>query len=155
VPTPKAVLGRRGRRRPAKLPYAEEVYRYMRMLEKEKASPRVKVFPSARPKRRTRDDRGSPSLPKSLIAKMDENRAPAWQNWLIRRTINFDDVEADRLVNQSFPNLLHHGHDSLDRNGGRRQALMELAYRLTVDDSPYIKSIRDGMVTLITPVVES
>jgi hypothetical protein len=31
---------------------------------------------------------------------------------------------------------------------------MELAYRLAVDDSPYIKSIRDGMVTLITPVVE-
>jgi len=31
---------------------------------------------------------------------------------------------------------------------------MELAYRLAVDDSPYIKSIRDNMVTLITPVVE-
>jgi hypothetical protein len=32
---------------------------------------------------------------------------------------------------------------------------MELAYRLAVDESPYIKSIRDGMVTLITPVVRS
>src|SRR5213594_4406934 len=31
---------------------------------------------------------------------------------------------------------------------------MELAYRLAVDESPYIKAIRDGMVTLITPVVE-
>ena len=41
VPTPKAVLGDVAGA-PGKLPYAEEVYRYMRMLEK--ASPRVKVF---------------------------------------------------------------------------------------------------------------
>src|SRR6267378_2690825 len=41
VPTPKAVLGDVAGA-PGKLPYAEEVYRYMRLLEK--ASPRVKVF---------------------------------------------------------------------------------------------------------------
>ena len=31
---------------------------------------------------------------------------------------------------------------------------MELAYRLAVDDSPYIKYIRSHMIVLITPVVE-
>ena len=31
---------------------------------------------------------------------------------------------------------------------------MELAYRLAVDDHAYIKSIRDNLVTLITPVIE-
>ena len=31
---------------------------------------------------------------------------------------------------------------------------MELAYRLAVDESAYIKSIRDNVITLITPVVE-
>src|SRR5260221_7017490 len=41
VPTPKAVLGDVAGA-PGKLPYAEEVYRYMRLLEK--ASPRVKVY---------------------------------------------------------------------------------------------------------------
>src|SRR6202521_1024016 len=41
VPTPKAVLGDAAGA-PGKLPYAEDVYRYMRLLEK--ASPRVKVF---------------------------------------------------------------------------------------------------------------
>src|SRR5438045_5649265 len=41
VPTPTAVLGDIAGA-PGKLPYAEEVYQYMRMLEK--ASPRVKVF---------------------------------------------------------------------------------------------------------------
>ncbi len=41
VPTPKSVLGDIAGA-PGKLPYAEEVHRYMRMLEK--ASPRVKVY---------------------------------------------------------------------------------------------------------------
>jgi hypothetical protein len=31
---------------------------------------------------------------------------------------------------------------------------MELAYRLAVDESPYVKEIREGVITLITPVVE-
>ena len=31
---------------------------------------------------------------------------------------------------------------------------MELAYRLAVDDSAYIRSIRDHVITLITPIVE-
>jgi hypothetical protein len=37
---------------------------------------------------------------------------------------------------------------------GAPTALMELAYRLAVDDSPYIRNIREHVVTLITPVVE-
>ncbi len=37
---------------------------------------------------------------------------------------------------------------------GAPTALMEMAYRLAVDESPYIKEIRDGVITLITPVVE-
>ena len=36
----------------------------------------------------------------------------------------------------------------------RPTALMELAYRLAVDESPYVRYIRDHVVTLITPVVE-
>jgi hypothetical protein len=31
---------------------------------------------------------------------------------------------------------------------------MELAYRLAVDESPYIRNIRDHLITLITPIVE-
>ena len=37
---------------------------------------------------------------------------------------------------------------------GAPTALMELAYRLAVDESPYIQEIRDGVITLITPMVE-
>ncbi len=32
---------------------------------------------------------------------------------------------------------------------------MEMAYRLAVDDSPYIRNIREHIITLITPVVET
>jgi hypothetical protein len=31
---------------------------------------------------------------------------------------------------------------------------MELAYRIAVDDAPYVKNIRDHVITLITPIVE-
>src|SRR5947207_596575 len=41
VPTPQSVIGDVAGA-PGKLPYAEDVYKYMRLLEK--ASPRVKVF---------------------------------------------------------------------------------------------------------------
>ena len=36
---------------------------------------------------------------------------------------------------------------------GSPTALMELAYRLAVDESPYVKNIRDHVITVITPVV--
>ncbi len=37
---------------------------------------------------------------------------------------------------------------------GAPTALMELAYRLAVDDAPYIRNIRSHVITLITPIVE-
>ncbi len=37
---------------------------------------------------------------------------------------------------------------------GSPTALMELVYRLAVDESPYIQKIRSRIVTLITPIVE-
>ena len=37
---------------------------------------------------------------------------------------------------------------------GAPSALMELAYRVAVDDAPYIRNIRENIITLITPIVE-
>src|SRR2546422_1841041 len=148
VPTPKTVLGDVAGA-PGKLPYAEDVYRYMRMLEK--ASPRVKVF-SIGTTEEGREMIAVAIASESLLAKLDENRARLTK-LADPRTINLDDAEADRLVDQSFPIYYITGTIHSPETGAPT-ALMELAYRLTVDDSPYIKSIRDGMVTLITPVVE-
>jgi zinc carboxypeptidase len=148
VPTPKAVLGDVAGA-PGKLPYAEEVYRYMRMLEK--ASPRVKVF-SIGTTEEGREMIAVAIASESLLARLEENRARLTKLG-DPRTINFDEAEADRLVAQSFPIYYITGTIHSPETGAPT-ALMELAYRLTVDDSPYIKSIRDNMVTLITPVVE-
>ena len=148
VPTPKAVLGDVAGA-PGKLPYAEEVYRYMRMLEK--ASPRVKVF-SIGTTEEGREMIAVAIASESLLAKLDENRARL-NKLADPRTINFDEAEADRLVDQSFPIYYITGTIHSPETGSPT-ALMELAYRLAVDESPYVKSIRDGMVTLITPVVE-
>ena len=148
VPTPKAVLGDVAGA-PGKLPYAEDVYRYMRMLEK--ASPRVKVF-SIGTTEEGREMIAVAIASESLLARMEENRARLTKLG-DPRMINFDEAEANRLVAQSFPIYYITGTIHSVETGAPT-ALMELAYRLAVDESPYIKSIRDNMVTLITPVVE-
>ena len=72
VPTPKAVLGDIAGA-PGKLPYAEEVYQYMRLLEK--AAPgRVKVVSIGR----TEEGREMIAVAvasEALIARMDANKA--------------------------------------------------------------------------------
>jgi len=148
IPTPKAVLGDVAGA-PNKLPYAEDVYKYMRMLEK--ASPRVKVF-SIGTTEEGREQIAVAIASENLLAKMEENRARLTK-LADPRLINMNDAEADKLVEQTFPIYYITGTIHSPETGAPT-ALMELAYRLVVDDSPYIKSIRDNMVTLITPVVE-
>ena len=148
VPTPQAVIGDIAGA-PGKLPYAEDVYKYMRMLEK--ATPRVKVF-SIGTTEEGREMIAVAVASEALLARLDENKARL-AKLADPRTINLDDAEADKLVEQTFPIYYITGTIHSPETGAPT-ALMELAYRLAVDDSPYIKSIRDNMVTLITPVVE-
>ncbi len=148
VPNPKAVLGDVAGA-PGKLPYAEEVYRYMRMLER--ASPRVKVY-SIGTTEEGREMIAVAVASERLLGKLDENRARLEQ-LADPRKIRMEDAEADKLVATSFPIYYITGTIHSPETGSPT-ALMELAYRLVVDDSPYVKAIRDNMVTLITPVVE-
>jgi hypothetical protein len=148
VPTPQSVLGDVAGS-PGKLPYSVDIYKYFRLLEK--ASPRVKVF-SIGLTEEGREMIAVAVASEDLLAKLEENRARL-NKLADPRTINLNDAEADRLVDQSFPIYYITGTIHSTETGAPT-ALMELAYRLAVDDSPYIKSIRDNMVTLITPVVE-
>src|SRR6266404_6136782 len=148
VPTPEAVLGDVAGA-PGILPYAEDVYKYMRMLEK--ASARVKVFSIGT----TEEGREMIAVAVSSeenLKRLDENRARL-AKLADPRSIKLDDAEADRLVAQSTPVYYITGTIHSPETGAPT-ALMELAYRLAVDESPYIREIRDGIVTLITPVVE-
>jgi hypothetical protein len=148
VPTPKAVLGDIAGAR-NNLPYSKEVYTYMRMLAK--ATPRVKVV-SIGTTEEGREMIAVAVASDSLMANLDRNKANL-ARLADPRTINMDDAEAERLVAQTTPVYYITGTIHSPESGAPT-ALMELVYRLAVDESPYIKNIRDHLITLITPVVE-
>jgi len=148
VPTPEAVLGDVAGA-PGILPYAEDVYKYMQMLEK--ASPRVKVFSIGT----TEEGREMIAVAVSSeenLKRLEDNRAKL-AKLADPRTLQLNDAEADKIVTQAVPVYYITGTIHSPETGAPT-ALMELAYRLAVDESPYVKEIRDGIVTLITPVVE-
>jgi len=148
VPTPKAVLGDVAGA-PGKLPYAEEVYQYMRMLEK--ASPRVKVYSIGK----TEEGREMIAVAiasDAIMARLQENGARL-AKLADPRTINMDDAQAEKLVDGATPVYYITGTIHSPETGAPT-ALMELAYRLAVDEHEYIRSIRNNLITLITPVIE-
>jgi len=148
VPTPEAVLGDVAGA-PGILPYAEDVYRYMRMLEK--ASPRVKVF-SIGTTEEGREMIAVAVSSESNLKRLEENRALLGK-LADPRTLELNDAAADKIVAEAVPVYYITGTIHSPETGAPT-ALMELAYRLAVDESPYVREIREGVVTLITPVVE-
>src|SRR3954470_4875781 len=148
VPTPKAVLGDIAGA-PTKLPDSKEVYAYMRLLAK--ATPRVRVYSIGR----TEEGREMVAVAvasEELMAKLDANKA-LLAKLADPRTIGMNDEEARRIAAEAAPVYYITGtiHST---ESGAPTALMELAYRLAVDESPYIRNIRDHLITLITPIVE-
>src|SRR5262245_11002992 len=98
VPTPEAVLGDVAGA-PGILPYAEDVYKYMRMLEK--ASARVKVF-SIGTTEEGREMIAVALSSESNLKKMEENRA-LLAKLADPRFLQLNDGEADRIVAQAIP----------------------------------------------------
>jgi hypothetical protein len=148
VPTPEKVLGDVSGA-PNMLPYAEDVYKYFRMLAA--ASPRVRVITIGH----TEEGREMIAVAiadERLLAQQQANDARLAQ-LADPRTIHMDDIVAAKLVDQSWPVYYITGTIHSPETGAPT-ALMELAYRLAVDDAPYIQYIRTHMITLITPVVE-
>src|SRR5262249_51008687 len=148
VPTPKATLGDIAGA-PGKLPYSKEVYEYLRLLEK--STPRVKVYKIGE----TEEGREMIAVAvasEQLMAKLDANKADL-AKLADPRTINMDDSVADEIAKRAAPVYYITGtiHST---EAGAPTALMELAYRIAVDDSPYVRNIRDHVITLITPIVE-
>src|SRR5271154_1961438 len=148
VPTPEAVLGDVAGA-PGILPYAEEVYKYMRLLEK--ATPRVKVFSIGS----TEEGREMIAVAVSSEANLKnlEQNHQRLATLADPRTIQLHDAEADKLVAESVPVYYITGTIHSPATGAP-PALMELGSRLAVDESPYVREIREGVITLITPVVE-
>ncbi len=148
VPTPEKVLGDVSGA-PDMLPYAEDVYKYFRMLEA--ASPRVKVF-SIGHTEEGREMIAAAIADPELLAGAKQNDARLAQ-LADPRTIGMDDAKARDLIDKSYPVYYITGTIHSPETGAPT-ALMEMAYRLAVDDAPYIRYIRSHMIVLITPVVE-
>ncbi len=148
VPTPAAVLGDIAGAQ-GKLPYSKEVHDYMRLLEK--SSPRVRVY-SIGTTEEGREMLAVAVASESLLAKLDQNRADLAQ-LADPRTIQMNDAVADEIAKRAAPIYYITGAIHASESGAPT-ALMELAYRLAVDESLYIRNIREHIITLITPVVE-
>jgi hypothetical protein len=148
VPTPKAVLGDIAGA-PGKLPYSKEVYEYMRQLAK--ASPRVRVFTIGQTEE-GREMMAVAVASEALMAKLDANKADL-AKLADPRTIQMNDALADEIARRAAPVYYITGtiHST---EAGAPTALMELAYRLAVDESGYVRNIREHVITLITPIVE-
>ena len=148
VPTPSKVLGDVSGA-PDMLPYAEDVYKYFRLLEA--SSPRVKVFTIGHSEEGREMIAAAIADPELLAgAKANDARLAKLAD---PRTIGLNDDTARQLIDKSYPVYYITGTIHSPETGAPT-ALMEMAYRLAVDDAPYIKFIRSHMIVLITPVVE-
>src|SRR5271170_2907277 len=146
VPTPAKVLGY-PIGTPNKLTYTKDIYRYMRALEK--ASPRVKVFTIGM------SEEGRETL---LVAVSDEANLKKLDHYKELNARLADprkttDAESKQIIAEDIPIYWASGSIHSPETGSP-EMLMELAYRLAVEDSPLIQNIRKNMIVLITPCLE-
>jgi hypothetical protein len=147
VPSPLAVLGyvpgTVGR-----LSHVADINKYFRALAA--ASPRVKVFTAGT------SDEGREMLVVAIsdeqtIAALDDYRAKAAR---LADTRGLAPDDRARLIREAKPIYWLTGSIHSPETGSP-EMLMELAYRLAVDESPHVQAIRRGVITLITPVLET
>src|SRR5580698_7861605 len=146
VPTPEKVLGYIVGA-PNKLTYTKDIYRYMRELEK--ASKRVKVFTIGRSEE-GREIMLVAVSDEANIAKLDHFKYLTARLADPRKTTQ---AEAAQITSEALPFYWASGSIHSTETGSP-EMLMELAYRLAVEESPYIQNIRKNTIVLITSTTE-
>ncbi|HUF50888.1 MAG TPA: M14 family zinc carboxypeptidase [Longimicrobiales bacterium] len=146
VPSPLTVLGHIAGA-PNVLSYPEQVNDYMRAVAA--ASPRVKVF-SMGLSEEGREMILVAVADEQTIANLDEYRARLGALADPRRT---PPEQAERLIPQTKPIYWATGAIHSPETGSP-EMLMELVYRLAVEESDHIRAIRDNIIVFITPIVE-
>jgi hypothetical protein len=146
VPSPREVLGYHVGA-PKKLTYYADIVSYYRTLASK--SPRVRVQSIGK------TDEGRDYVvvyvaSDSTIAALEEHRR--YLNQLADpRTIT--DTQAREIIARAKP--VYHVTGGLHSSEtGPSEMLMELAYRLAVEDSPLVRAIRDNLIVTITPVAD-
>jgi hypothetical protein len=146
VPTPLKFFGRIVGT-PGELTYAKDIHRYYDALAH--ASPRARFWKIGT----TEEGRDIVALAiadEATIASLDRYKDMLGSLTDPRKT---PEDQAQRLLQTAKPiYYITSGMHSTETGGP--EMLIELAYRLIVEETPFIKGIRDNVITLITPVIE-
>jgi hypothetical protein len=146
IPTPAKILGY-AIGTPGKLTYTKDIYRYYQALAA--ASPRVKMWTVGK----SEEGRDFVLIAISNEANMQQIENLRQITAKLADPRHISDAEAQKLIETGKPFYWASGSIHSPETGSP-EMLMELAYRLAVDESPRIQKIRKNTVVLITPVLE-
>ncbi len=146
VPTPEKILGY-AIGAPNKLTYTKDINRYYRALAA--ATPRVKVWKVGT------SEEGRDFL---MVAVSDDSNMAQIEHFKeitakLADPRKISESEAQQLIKDGKPIYWASGAIHSPESGSP-EMLMELAYRLAVEDTPFIQNIRKNSIVLITPVLE-
>ncbi|HEX8069413.1 MAG TPA: M14 family zinc carboxypeptidase [Pyrinomonadaceae bacterium] len=147
VPSPEKVLGYVVGT-PNKLTYTKDLYRYFRALAS--ASPRVRVFVAPEKSEEGREQLLVAVSDEANLQKLDRYKEITARLADPRKTT---DAEAQQLIGEGKAFYWASGSIHSTETGSP-EMLMELAYRLAVEDSPFYDAIRRNTIVLITPALE-
>ena len=146
IPSPKDVLGHHAGA-PRELTYYADLLRYYRALAA--ASPRVSIMSAGR----TDENR---EMVVVAIADQDTIRnLEQYRGYLsqLADPRGLSESEAGRVIALAKP-IYHFMAGLHSGETGPPEMLMELAYRLAVEDGPLFDQIRDNVIVTLTPVAE-
>jgi hypothetical protein len=133
---------------PGKLLHVADMHNYLAAIAK--ASPRRAKYWSIGKTEEGRDMVILAIGNEDAIANLERYRTQLGELTDPRKTT---EARARQLINTTKPIYwLTSGMHSTESGGP--QMLMELAYRLVVEETPFIQNIRNNVITLITPVIE-
>lgn len=146
VPTPLKFLGRIPGT-PGELTYAKDIYRYYEALAK--ASPRARLW------RIGQTEEGRDQV---ILAIADEKTIKSLDRYKDMLAALGDprkttQEQAEKIIQTGKPIYWVNSGIHSPETGGP-EMLIELAYRLIVEETPFIQAIRNNMITFITPVIE-
>ncbi|HET9477850.1 MAG TPA: M14 family zinc carboxypeptidase [Pyrinomonadaceae bacterium] len=147
VPSPEKVLGY-AIGTPNKLTYTKDLYRYYRELAK--ASPRVRVFIAPEKSEEGREQMLVLVSDEANLQRLDRYKEITAKLGDPRK---ITETEAHTLIAEGKPFYWASGSIHSPETGSP-EMLMEMAYRLAVEDSPFIEDIRKNMIVMITPALE-
>src|SRR3989440_11311063 len=147
VPSPDKVIGYEVGA-PGHLTYSKDLYRYYHELEK--ATPRVRVFTAPEKSEEGKEQLLIAVEDEAALAKLDRYKEITAELADPRKVT---DAEAEQLIGEG--KALYWASGSIhSTETGSPEMLMELAYRLAVEETPFIKAIRKNVIVLITPALE-